>query len=85
MVVHSLAAQSMTCHTNPGYLLYPGHITFAASSGPPGKVKFKISLAGDFPSLSRRAEFNGGSGNFENAQWNHFLAQVAAFCAGKHS
>ncbi len=85
VTVQSLAAQSMTFHTNPGHLLYPARITFAASSGPPGKVNFKISLAGDFPNSTRKLQFRALGNSFEDAQWNHFLSQVAAFCAGGRS
>jgi hypothetical protein len=74
----------MTFTTNPGHLLYPGSITFASSTASASAINFNISLAGRFPSATRRTEFALGAGAFEDAQWKHFLSQVQGFCqAGK--
>jgi hypothetical protein len=79
--VQSMNSQSMTFTTNPGHLIYPGHITFAASPASPGSINFNINLGG---TVANSAEFNFGGGAFEDAQWNHFLGQVSGFCKAGH-
>jgi hypothetical protein len=44
--VQSMNSQSMTFRTNPGHLLYPASITFAASPASPGSINFNINLGG---------------------------------------
>jgi RHS repeat-associated protein len=75
--VQSMNSQSMTFTTNPGHLIYPGSITFAASPASSGSINFKISIQG---TIAKPAEFYFGGSNFEDAQWNHFLGQVGSFC-----
>ncbi len=75
--VQSMNSQSMTFTTNPGHLIYPGSITFAASPASPGSINFNINLGG---TVTSPAEFNFGGSAFEDAQWNHFLGQVSGFC-----
>jgi hypothetical protein len=75
--VASMNSQSMTFTTNPGHLIYPGYITFAASSASAGAINFNINLGG---TVTNSAEFNFGGSAFEDAQWNHFLGQVSGFC-----
>ncbi|MGH9514301.1 MAG: hypothetical protein ACRD3P_01305 [Terriglobales bacterium] len=71
----------MTFTTNPGHLLFPAYITFAAGPASPASIDFNISLGG---TIASQIEFDFGGGAFEDAQWNHFLGQVTAFCkAGK--
>jgi RHS repeat-associated protein len=77
VTVQSMNAQSMTFTTNPGHLIYPGSITFAASPAPLGSINFNINLGG---TVTSPAEFNFGGSAFEDAQWNHFLGQVGGFC-----
>jgi hypothetical protein len=74
-------AQSMTFTTNPGHLLYPANITFAASPASPGSINFNINLGG---TVANPMEFRFGGSAFEDAQWNHFLGQVSAFCSAGH-
>jgi RHS repeat-associated protein len=79
--VESVTAGHMTFTTNPGHLLFPAYITFAAGPASPGSIDFNISLGG---TIASQIEFDFGGGAFEDAQWNHFLGQVTAFCkAGK--
>jgi RHS repeat-associated protein len=75
--VDSMTAGHMTFTTNPGHLLYPAYITFAAGPASPGSINFYISLGG---TVASPMEFNFGGSAFEDAQWNHFLGQVTAFC-----
>ncbi len=75
--IQSLNSQSMTFTTNPGHLIYPGYITFAASAATGGAINFNINLGG---TIANSAEFNFGGSAFEDAQWNHFLGQVSSFC-----
>ena len=82
--VKSANSQSLTFTTNPGHLLYPAHITFSASSSSLGSVTFNIDLAGIVPAGLNSLEFRFGGGNFENAQWNHFLGNVENFCKEGH-
>ncbi len=81
VTVQSMNAQSMTFTTNPGHLIYPGSITFAASPASPGSINFNINLGGTGTSP---AKFNFGGSAFEDAQWNHFLGQVGGFCGAGH-
>jgi RHS repeat-associated protein len=75
--VASMNSQSMTFTTNPGHLLYPASITFSASPAAQGSINFNINLGG---TIANRFEFYLGGGNFEDAQWNHFLGQVGSYC-----
>ncbi len=81
VTVQSMNAQSMTFTTNPGHLIYPGFITFAASPASPGSINFNINLGG---TVTSPAKFNFGGSAFEDAQWNHFLGQVGGFCGAGH-
>ena len=75
--VQSMNSQSMTFTTNPGHLLYPASITFAASPSSLGSINFNINLGG---TVASPAQFYFGGSNFEDAQWNHFLGKVSGFC-----
>lgn len=75
--VDSMTSGHMTFTTNPGHLLYPAYITFAAGPASSGSVNFYISLGG---TVASPMEFKFGGSAFEDAQWNHFLGQVSAFC-----
>jgi hypothetical protein len=75
--VQSMNSQSMTFTTNPGHLIYPGSITFAASPASPGSINFNINLGG---TVANPTEFTFGGSSFEDAQWNHFLGKVGGFC-----
>jgi len=75
--VQSMNSQSMTFTTNPGHLLYPASITFAASPASPGSINFNINLGG---TVASPAQFYFGGSSFEDAQWNHFLGKVGGFC-----
>jgi len=75
--VQSMNSQSMTFTTNPGHLIYPGYITFAASDASAGAINFNINLGGN---VTNSAEFKFGGSAFEDAQWTHFLGQVSGFC-----
>jgi len=75
--VQSMNSQSMTFTTNPGHLLYPASITFAASPASPGSINFNINLGG---TVANPTEFTFVGSAFEDAQWNHFLGKVVAFC-----
>lgn len=79
--VAAMNSQSMTFTTNPGHLIYPGYITFAASPASAGAINFNINLGG---TIANSAEFNFGGSAFEDAQWNHFLGQVSGFCKVGH-
>src|SRR6266542_5944040 len=46
VTVQSMNSQSMTFTTNPGHLLYPASITFAAWPASPGSINFNINLEG---------------------------------------
>ena len=77
--------QSMTFNTQPGgHLFYPGSISFAASPAQPGAINFNINLSGTFNGPTNAAKYYAGGALFEDAQWNHFLGQVAAFCKVGH-
>jgi hypothetical protein len=65
----------MTFTTNPGHLLYTASITFSASPDAQGSVNFNINLGG---TIADPFEFYLGGGDFEDAQWNHFLGQVGS-------
>ena len=56
---------------------HPAYITFAAGPASPSSINFYISLGGK---IASPMEFRVGGSAFEDAQWNHFLAQVSAFC-----
>ena len=75
--VQSMNSQSMTFTTNPGHLLYPASITFAASPASPGSINFNINLGG---TVASPTQFYFGGSSFENAQWKHFLGKVGGFC-----
>ena len=78
---------SMTFTTNPGHLIYPGSITFAASPAGAGAINFSISISISISisgTVANSAEFNFGGSAFEDAQWNHFLGQVGSFCGVGH-
>jgi len=75
--VASMNSQSMTFTTNPGHLLYPASITFSATPAAQGSINFNINLGG---TIANPFEFYMGGGNFEDAQWNHFLGQVSSYC-----
>jgi hypothetical protein len=77
VTVQSMSPQSMTFTTNPGHLLYPARITFAASPASSGSINFNINLGG---TIANPAQFYLGGSSFEDAQWNHFLGQVGSFC-----
>ena len=77
VTVQSMNSQSMTFTTNPGHMLYPASITFAASPASPGSINFNINLGG---TIANPNQFRFGGSNFEDAQWNHFLGQVGSFC-----
>ena len=77
VTVQSMNSQSMTFTTNPGHLLYPASITFAASPSAQGFIDFNINLGG---TVTNPLEFAAGGSNFEDAQWNHFVGQVSNFC-----
>ena len=79
--VTAMNSGSMTFTTNPGHLIYPGSITFAASSAGAGAINFSISISG---TVANSPEFNFGGGAFEDAQWNHFLGQVGNLCGVHH-
>ena len=79
--VAAMSSQSMTFTTNPGHLIYPGYITFAASLASAGAINFNINLGG---TVANSAEFNFCGSAFEDAQWNHFLGQVSGFCKVGH-
>jgi len=81
VTVQSMSAQSMTFTTNPGHLLYPAFITFAASNGSRGSINFNINLGG---TVASPLKFYFGGSSFEDAQWNHFLGQVGAYCKAGH-
>jgi len=74
--VVAMSTQSMTFTTNPGHVLYPASITFSASLAGPGSINFNIDLTGTVANPL----FYLGGGQFENAQWNHFLNQVSSYC-----
>ena len=79
--VQSMSSQSMSFATNPGgHLFYPGSITFASSTASQGSINFNISLTGTFNGATNAAKYYAGGALFENAQWNHFLAQVTGLC-----
>ncbi len=83
--VASMSSQSMTFNTLPGgHLFYPGSISFAASPASAGSINFDINLSGTFNGATNAAKYYAGGALFENAQWNHFLGQVGAFCEVRH-
>ncbi|HZT73832.1 MAG TPA: hypothetical protein VE996_09295 [Terriglobales bacterium] len=53
----------MTFTTNPGHLLYPAYITFAASPASPGSINFNINLGG---TVASPMEFRFGE------SWNRY-------------
>src|SRR5215469_6729432 len=80
--VQSISSSSMSFSTLPGgHLLYPAGITFSASSAGAGSISFNIDLAGNFNGLFNGAKYYLGGAAFENAQWNHFLGKVKAYCS----
>ena len=76
--VQSMDSRSMTFTTNPGHLLYPAQITFGASQAGSG-IDFNIDIEG---TVAQPLRFRAGGGDFEDAQWHHFLGQVQDFCGG---
>jgi RHS repeat-associated protein len=81
ITVQSMNTQSMTFTTNPGHLLYPAYITFAASPASAASINFNINLGG---TVTSPWEFRFGGSAFEDAQWNHFLGQVGGYCKAGH-
>lgn len=80
--VQSMSSSSMSFSTLPGgHLLYPAGISFSASSAGNGSISFNINLAGNFNGLVNGAKYYLGGAAFENAQWNHFLGKVSAYCS----
>ena len=77
VTVQSMNSQGMTFTTNPGHMLYPASITFAASPASSGSINFNINLGG---TIANPNQFRFGGSNFEDAQWNHFLRMVKGFC-----
>jgi hypothetical protein len=72
----------MTFNTLPGgHLFYPGNMSFSASSAGAGSINFNINLSGTFNGVFNGAKYYLGGGAFENAQWNHFLGKVKAYCS----
>uniref|UniRef100_A0A372IIL6 Uncharacterized protein n=2 Tax=Paracidobacterium acidisoli TaxID=2303751 RepID=A0A372IIL6_9BACT len=80
--VQSMSSSSMSFSTLPGgHLFYPGAITFSASQAGNGMVSFNINLSGTFNGPINGAKYYLGGSAFENAQWNHFLSKVQAYCS----
>ena len=80
--VQSMSSSSMSFSTLPrGHLLYPAGISFSASSADAGSISFNINLAGNFNGLVNGAKYYLGGPAFEDAQWNHFLGKVSAYCS----
>ena len=80
--VASMSSQSMTFNTLPGgHLFYPGSISFSASPAGNGSINFNINLSGTFNGVFNGAKYYLGGAAFENAQWNHFLGKVKAYCS----
>jgi hypothetical protein len=80
--VQSMSSSSMTFNTLPGgHLFFPGSITFSASDTGSGGINFNINLSGNFNGPINAAKYIAGGFAFENAQWNHFLAKVQAYCS----
>jgi len=80
--VMSMSSSSMSFRTLPTqHLLYPAGITFSASSAGTGSINFNIDLHGNFNGLLNGAKYYLGGAAFENAQWNHFLGKVKAYCS----
>jgi RHS repeat-associated protein len=77
VTVQSMNSQSMTFTTTPGHLLYPAYITFGATPASSGSINFNIDLGG---TVASPMKFAFGGGAFEDAQWNHFLDRIKAFC-----
>jgi hypothetical protein len=77
--VEAMNSQYMTFTTNPGHLIYPGAINFAASPSTRGSINFNIDLGG---TIAQRLKYTVGGGLFEDAQWNHFIGQVKSYCGG---
>jgi RHS repeat-associated protein len=82
VTVTAVTVSRLTFATNPGHLFHPGTISFAASGASQTSIDFEIALSGSFDNLLHWAEYTFGGGAFEDAQWNHFLGQVQAFCQG---
>ena len=80
VTVASVTNNSITFNTVPGHLLYPGTITFSATDIGSGAFTFDIDLAGQLSGLANIGVFYSGGGQFEDAQWNHFLAQIGVLC-----
>jgi hypothetical protein len=68
----------MTFTTTQGHLIYPGSITFAASQASAGQITFNIDISG---TVAQQFQFAVAGSDFEDAQWEHFIAQVGSFCA----
>jgi len=80
--VQSMSSSSMSFSTLPGgHLFYPGNISFSASSAGSGSISFNINLSGTFNGVINGAKYYLGGSAFENAQWNHFLSKVQAYCS----
>lgn len=82
VTAQSITSRNMTFGTTPGHLLYPANITVSAGSPRASTVDCNVDLAGRFDGLFHFLEFSFGGGAFEDAQWNYFISQVGAFCAG---
>jgi len=81
VTVQNATTTSFTFRTNPGHVLYPGTISFAANDAGPGRVAASVTAKGNFADTTSEIFFNnlGGKG-FENSVWKNFLDNLQRSC-----
>ena len=85
VTVTDAGPSSFTFTTNPGHPLNPATISFTDQGMGNGFVGFSISISGQTANAFWSLFFAAGGSTFEDGVWNHFLDQVTADCAKKHS
>lgn len=81
VTVQNASTTSFTFRTNPGHLLYPGTISFAASDAGAGRVAASVTAKGGFADTKSEAFFKYfGGKEFENKVWNNFLDNLQRSC-----
>jgi hypothetical protein len=81
VTVHLVSSSGFTFETNPGHVLYPATISFAAQDTAKGQINFSIKITGNFAGFFEKRAFNNlGGDDLENKIWNNLLDNVKKAC-----
>jgi hypothetical protein len=82
VTVVSSSTTGFTFSTDPGHVLYPATISFAATNPENGQVTFSININGQFANKTDEALYYFGGSSLENSIWSNLIANVKALCNG---